>query len=99
MASIVRLMKTTPLFLVLAWCAGARLVAATPTWTGDPALGARELEKQWPQVADANHTLPIRGTLRFALEATGLGWHPDHDLRSMVADAWTFTRLAVRAAG
>ena len=28
-----------------------------------------------------------------------LGWYPDHDLRSMVADAWTFARLAVRTAG
>ena len=26
-----------------------------------------------------------------------LGWRPERDLRSMVADAWTFTRLAARA--
>ena len=25
--------------------------------------------------------------------AADLGWHPEHDLRSMVADAWTFARL------
>jgi UDP-glucose 4-epimerase len=28
-----------------------------------------------------------------------LGWHPDHDLHSMVADAWTFTQLTAGARG
>jgi UDP-glucose 4-epimerase len=28
-----------------------------------------------------------------------LGWRPEHDLRSMVADAWTFTQLTTGAAG
>jgi UDP-glucose 4-epimerase len=28
-----------------------------------------------------------------------LGWHPDHDLHSMVADAWTFTQLTAGASG
>ncbi len=28
-----------------------------------------------------------------------LGWHPEHDLRSMVADAWTFAQLTTGARG
>lgn len=57
----------------------ATAVAAVgaPHWTGDPVAGARELEAQWAQVADAERAMPIRGVLRFAVEATGLGWHPE----------------------
>jgi UDP-glucose 4-epimerase len=29
--------------------------------------------------------------------AAGLGWRPEHDLRSMIADAWTFSQLFTRA--
>lgn len=50
---------------------------AAPRWTGDPVAGARELEAQWALVADAGRAMPIRGVLRFAVEATGLGWHPE----------------------
>jgi hypothetical protein len=34
-------------------------------------LAAAELERQWSTVADAKQILGIRGTLRFALEASG----------------------------
>ncbi len=63
--------------LALLSMVATRAAAATPRWTGDPALGARELEQQWALVADAKQPLPIRGVLRFAVEATGLGWHPE----------------------
>ncbi|MBI5771507.1 MAG: hypothetical protein HZA93_27285 [Verrucomicrobia bacterium] len=55
----------------------AAVAAAAPTWHGDKELSAQELERQWPQIADAQRTLPIRGTLRFALEAAGIGWHSE----------------------
>jgi hypothetical protein len=55
----------------------ALAVAATPRWTGDPALGPRDLEQQWKLVGDPDTPVPIRGVLRFAVEATGLGWHPE----------------------
>lgn len=51
--------------------------AAAPRWAGDPGLGVQELEAQWAEVADAGRAMPIRGVLRFAVEATGLGWHPE----------------------
>jgi len=50
---------------------------STPTWVGDPARGAEDLEQQWKLVADPATAVPIRGVIRFALEATGLGWHPE----------------------
>ncbi len=53
-----------------------RPLVAAETWTGDPALAAQELEAQWPQIAHPG-TLPIRGTVHFALEAAGIGWHPE----------------------
>ena len=58
-------------------CAASAADAVLPRWNGDPVRGAAELEKLWPQVADANRVVGIRGTLRFALEAAGLGWHPE----------------------
>lgn len=61
----------------IALAVGVTLGAATPRWTGDPQRGERELEQQWAQVGDATHRVPIRGVLRFAVEATGLGWHPE----------------------
>ena len=51
--------------------------AAAPRWTGERALAAQELEAQWAEVAAVNRAMPIRGVLRFAVEATGLGWHPE----------------------
>ena len=53
------------------------LAAAEQTWKGDPKLGADELERQWPQLAGNGRALGIRGTLRFAVEAAGLNWHPE----------------------
>ena len=51
--------------------------AVAPRWTGERALAAQELEAQWAEVAAVNRAMPIRGVLRFAVEATGLGWHPE----------------------
>lgn len=70
-------MKTLLLALALGWCAGPQLPAAPRSWTGDPGLGAQELEQQWAIVANPGAVIGIRGVLRFALEATGLGWHPE----------------------
>jgi hypothetical protein len=50
---------------------------ALPTWTGNPVRAAMELETQWAQVARPESTVGIRGLLRFALEATGVDWHPE----------------------
>jgi hypothetical protein len=63
--------------VALAFLAGAGRAADTPTWAGNPLLGAAELEAQWPLIADPQQVLPIRGTIRIALEAVGLGWHPE----------------------
>lgn len=57
---------------------GCTLVRAE-SWTGDPKLAADELEAQWSQVANPT-VLPIRGTVHFALEAAGIGWHPERAL-------------------
>lgn len=66
-------------FAVLVLCAVGVAVgrAETPTWTGDPARGREELERQWPQIEHPAPTVGIRGVFRFALEAAGLGWHPE----------------------
>src|SRR6266567_2905435 len=66
--------------MMLIVSAGPVFAAAAPltlNWTGDPALGKQELEKQWPQVADATKAVSIRGVFRFALEASALRWHPE----------------------
>ena len=53
------------------------LPGAAPTWKGDPGLAATELEQPWRQVANPAEAVGIRGLLRFALEAAGIGWHPE----------------------
>lgn len=68
--------KQLSFFLFLAAMALAA-APALPTWTGDPARAAAELEAQWAQVARPERTVGIRGLLRFALEATGVEWHPE----------------------
>jgi len=70
-------MKFRAASLALFILATSDIRAALPTWTGDPERGAMELEQLWPQVADPARVVGIRGTLRFALEAAGLGWHPE----------------------
>lgn len=50
---------------------------APPAWTGDPARAPRELEGMWAIVNDPARTVGVRGLFRFAVEATGLGWHPE----------------------
>lgn len=57
--------------------AAAAVAGAAPTWKGDPGRGVAELAAQWALVANPRQELGIRGTLRFALEATELGWHPE----------------------
>lgn len=70
-------MKATPLLLALALAVAPGGAAAPPAWSGDPAVGVRELEQQWAIVGNPRAVLGIRGVLRFALEANGLGWHPE----------------------
>ena len=70
-------MKSLLLPLGLALAVAANLAGAEQTWKGDPLLGAGELEHQWPELAGGGHAVGIRGTLRFAVEAAGLGWHPE----------------------
>ncbi len=65
-----------PLILVFALI-GSSVAPASPTWQGNPLLGANELELQWPEIADNHRAIGIRGTLRFAVEAAGLNWHPE----------------------
>jgi hypothetical protein len=60
---------------------------ALPEWTGDPALGAQELEHQWQEIAYPRPGTGIRGVFRFALEASALQWHPER-----VATALTLAR-------
>lgn len=55
--------------------AGVR--SAPPAWTADPGLGAKALEHMWSVAGDPARTVGIRGLFRFALEANGLGWHPE----------------------
>lgn len=50
---------------------------APPAWQGDREQAARELERQWRSVSDPQTVVGVRGTLRFAVEAAGLGWHPE----------------------
>ena len=70
-------MKIFLLSAGLALALSMPLAAAAQTWKGDPKLGADELEHQWPELARGGHPVGIRGTLRFAVEATGLDWHPE----------------------
>ena len=71
-------MKITPWLQVAVLClivASGR--GAPPAWTGDPARGPRELEGMWAAVNDPARAVGVRGLFRFAVEATGLGWHPE----------------------
>jgi hypothetical protein len=36
-----------------------------------------ELERQWRVIANSDQPVGIRGTLRFAVEAAGVGWEPE----------------------
>lgn len=51
--------------------------AAPQTWTADRAAGVKDLENMWSVVSDPSSTIGVRGLFRFAVEATGLGWHPE----------------------
>lgn len=53
------------------------LRAALPEWQSDPAKAAAELEAQWNHVDNPQRSVGIRGLLRFAVEANGIGWRPD----------------------
>ncbi len=55
----------------------AATAAALPDWKGDPKIGAQDLEQEWQTLNKESRALPIRGTLRFAVEAAGLDWHPE----------------------
>ena len=68
-------MKSAALFLVASMLAAA---PARPGWNGDPARAPAELERQWRVVANPDQPTGIRGILRFAVEAAGIGWEPDH---------------------
>ena len=68
-------MKITLWIAVIGCLLGPSLFGAE-SWTGDPKLAANELEAQWTQIANPT-VLPIRGTVHFALEAAGIGWHPE----------------------
>lgn len=50
---------------------------ARPVWDGDQARAPAELERQWRVVANPDQPTGIRGILRFAVEAAGIGWEPD----------------------
>ena len=64
-------------FAAFAAGVGMSRTAEAPTWKGDPNRAAEELTSDWSIVANPQHSLPIRGTIRFALEAAGRGWHPE----------------------
>lgn len=51
--------------------------SAPPAWTAEPGLGVKALEHMWAVAGDPARTVGIRGLFRFALEANGLGWHPE----------------------
>lgn len=51
-------------------------VRASEVWPNDPKRAADELEQQW-HLIEKGGPLPVRGTVHFALEATGLAWHPE----------------------
>jgi hypothetical protein len=71
-------MKITPrLVVALLWLLLQAGRAAPPSWSGDAALGAKELEGMWSVVNDPGRAVGIRGVFRFAVEATGIGWHPE----------------------
>jgi hypothetical protein len=63
--------------VALAWLALPVVAAEPRSWTGDPVRAAAELERQWAVVADSQSAVGIRGLLRFAVEAAGIGWHPE----------------------
>jgi len=52
-------------------------LAAPQTWAADRALGVKDLEDMWTLVGDPSRTMGVRGLFRFAVEATGLSWHPE----------------------
>ena len=62
------------LILVCATTSGS---AVPQTWTADRAAGVNDLEDMWTVVSDPSRTMGVRGLFRFAVEATGLGWHPE----------------------
>jgi hypothetical protein len=72
-------MKSLPWWLPVGLCltltSGA--FADLPSWSGDPQAGAKDLEAQWAIVNDPGRAVGIRGLFRFAVEATGLAWHPE----------------------
>jgi len=71
-------MKLTPWLLALILIgAMTNATASAQTWAADPALGVKDLEEMWAVVGDPSRTMGVRGLFRFALEATGLGWHPE----------------------
>ncbi len=63
--------------LIGVWIAAGGLRAALPEWKSDPAKAAAELEVQWRHVENPQRAVGIRGLLRFAVEANGIGWRPD----------------------
>jgi hypothetical protein len=56
--------------------------AASEIWPSEPRRAADELEHQWRQI-EKGGSLPVRGTVHFALEATGLDWHPERVLAAL----------------
>ena len=62
------------LILVCATTSGS---AVPQTWTADRTAGLKDLEDMWTVVSDPSRTMGVRGLFRFAVEATGLGWHPE----------------------
>lgn len=71
-------MTTRFLLGLLGWLVWAGTAAAAlPEWKSDPAKAAAELEAQWTSVNNPQRSVGIRGLLRFAVEANGLGWRPD----------------------
>ena len=62
------------LILVCATTSGS---AVPQTWPADRTAGLKDLEDMWTVVSDPSRTMGVRGLFRFAVEATGLGWHPE----------------------
>jgi len=79
------------LFPVLGILVTALSANAAESWSGDPVRGAAEMDRQWREIQAPQPTTGIRGVFRFALEAAGLGWHPERisaalDLASAMQD-------------
>ena len=75
-------------------CATNSGTAVPQTWTADRVAGVKDLEDMWTVVGDPSRTMGVRGLFRFAVEATGLGWHPERvevalaRARAMLRDKW-----------